>query len=319
MSVLRFYMNNRLTPSTIALLLIPPLLWAGNAVVGRLISDQIPPVTLNFLRWFLACLILIPLGRTIFSRGSGLLRDWRRYAVLGLLGVGLYNGLLYMALHTSTPVNVTLVGASMPMWMLVVGALFFHTPMNSNKVVGSLLSIVGVLLVLAHGDWRQFVAFRFVMGDVYVLIATILWAFYSWLLISGRDSAQIRATWATFLLAQVLYGTVWSGAFAGLEWASGDWVIHWSGTLVVALLYVAIGPALIAFRCWGAGVQRVGPSTAGLFYNLTPMFAAILSAFMLGETPQIYHGVAFVLITGGIALSARPQSVKDSRHRRVRQ
>lgn len=298
-------MDKRLTPSTVVLLLIPPLLWAGNAVVGRLVSDLIPPITLNFFRWALALMILIPLGRAAFVRGSGLLSNWRRYATLGLLGVGLYNGLQYMALHTSTPVNVTLVGASMPVWMLVVGALFFRAPISSTQFWGALLSIAGVLLVLSRGEWNQLIDFQFVIGDVYMLVATLIWAFYSWLLVDGSDSPQIRAGWATFLLAQVLYGAVWSGAFASIEWATTDWVVQWSWPVVLALAYVSIGPALIAFWCWGSGVQRVGPSTAGLFYNLTPMFAAILSVVLLGETPRLYHAAAFILIVSGIALSAR--------------
>lgn len=298
-------MDNRLTPSTVVLLTIAPLMWAGNAVTGRLLIDQIPPITLNFARWFLALLILIPLGRAAFVRGSGLLTNWRRYAVLGLTGIGLYNGMQYMALHTSTPVNVTLVGASMPIWMLLFGTWFFRTSINRTQLWGAVLSIAGVLLVLSHGDWRQLLAFRFVTGDLYMVAATMIWAFYSWLLVVGKDSAQMRANWAAFLLAQVLYGTMWSGAFAGVEWATTDWTIHWGWPVVLGLAYVATGPALIALRCWGAGVQRVGPSMAALFANLTPMFAAVLSTMLLGEKPSLYHVGAFVLIAGGIFISAR--------------
>ena len=68
---------------------------------------------------------------------------------------------------------------------------------------------------------------------------------------------------------------------------------------------IAVGPALIAFRCWGAGVQRAGPSTAAFFSNLTPLFAALLSIAFLGESPQAYHGIAFMLIVGGIIVSSR--------------
>lgn len=298
-------MSRPLTPATAALLCIPPLLWAGNAVVGRVVSDLIPPITLNFLRWFLALLVLIPLGRAAFAHGSGLLFNWRRYAVLGLLGVGFYNGLQYMALHTSTPVNVTLVGASMPVWMLLIGMLFFRAPVSRAQLCGALLSIAGVVVVLAHGDWRQLTDMRFVIGDLYMLLATILWALYSWLLTRSSDAPVMRNDWAAFLLAQVIYGCVWSGLFAGAEVIATDWRIEWSGLLVAALLYVAVGPALIAYRCWGAGVKRVGPSIAGLFFNLTPMFAAILSSLLLAEAPRLYHGFAFVLIVGGIIVSTR--------------
>ena len=84
-------MTQRLTPGTAAMLVVPPMLWAGNAVVGRLVHDLIPPLTLNFIRWVLAFLILLPLARHVLHRGSPLWPHWRRYALLGLLGVGLYN------------------------------------------------------------------------------------------------------------------------------------------------------------------------------------------------------------------------------------
>ena len=96
-------MHQRLTPSTIALLTLPPLLWAGNAVVGRLVHDMVPPMALNFIRWLLAFVLLRPFAGQVLRRGSPLWPHWRRYAVLGLLGVGIYNALQYLALQTSTP------------------------------------------------------------------------------------------------------------------------------------------------------------------------------------------------------------------------
>ena len=109
-------MNQRLTPATAALLVVPPLLWAGNAVVGRMVSTLVPPITLNFLRWVIAFAILLPLAAWVLRRGSAMWAHWRRFALLGLLGVGTYNSLQYLALQTSTPVNVTLVSSSMPVW-----------------------------------------------------------------------------------------------------------------------------------------------------------------------------------------------------------
>lgn len=298
-------MKARLTPWTVLLLAIPPLMWAGNAIVGRIVVPLIPPVTLNFVRWFFALLILIPLARPAFGRGSGLLFNWRRYAILGLLGVGLYNGFQYLALHTSSPVNVTLVGASMPIWMMMIGALFFRASVSRWQVLGALLSIAGVLVVLAHGDWRQLASLRFVAGDILMLIATLLWALYSWLLANTADSPIMRSSWAALLLAQVLYGVGWSAVFAGVEWVVTDWTIHWNWTLGLALVYVVLGPALLAYRCWGEGVRQVGPALAGVFFNLTPIFAAIMSALWLGDPPQWHHAAAFLLIVCGIFLSAR--------------
>ena len=298
-------MQQRLTLATAALLTVPPLLWAGNAVTGRMVADLVPPVTLNLLRWALAFVLLLPLAAWVLRPGSGLWSHWRRYALLGLLGVGCYNALQYLALQTSTPINVTLVASSTPVFMLALGALFFGHRITGRQLAGAALSITGVLLVLVRGDVQQLAQLRFVPGDVYVVIATIAWAWYSWLLTRPADPPAIRSDWAAFLMAQVVPGLAWSALFAGAEWSTGERHIAWGWPLAAALAYVAIGPAILAYRCWGAGVQRAGPNVAGFFSNLTPLFAALLSAAFLGELPQLYHGIAFVLIVGGILVSSR--------------
>ncbi len=287
------------------MLTIPPLLWAGNAIVGRMVHEMVPPITLNFLRWAIAFVLLLPLASSIFRRDSGLWANWRRFAVLGLLGIGLYNALQYLALQSSTPINVTLVAAGMPIWMLATGALFFDARISRKQILGAVFSICGVLLVLSRGEWRHFLGLRLVPGDVFMILATIAWSIYSWLLTRPKDPLEIRRNWAAFLLAQVSFGVVWSGVFASAEWVLSPRHIDWSWPLGAALLYVAVGPAVLAFRCWDAGVRRAGPSVAGFFSNLTPLFAALMSSAFLGEMPQLYHVAAFALIVGGIVVSSR--------------
>ncbi|MCY7319564.1 MAG: DMT family transporter [Ramlibacter sp.] len=298
-------MNQRLTPSTALLLTIPALLWAGNAVVGRLVAPLVPPITLNFLRWALAFLLLLPLAGWVLRPSSGMWSHWRRFLLLGLLGVGCYNALQYLALTTSTALNVTLVASSTPVWMLLIGALGFGQRVTPRQVAGAVLSIAGVLVVLARGDWAELLEVRLVPGDLYVLLATLGWAGYSWLLVRPGDPPAIRADWAAFLMAQVVFGLGWSGLFAAGEWALTDARIEWGWQLAAALLFVAVGPAIIAYRCWGLGIQRAGPNVAGFFGNLTPLFAALLSAAFLRELPHLYHAVAFILIVGGIVVSSR--------------
>ena len=298
-------MNQRLTLATAALLVVPPLLWAGNAVVGRMVTGLVPPMTLNFLRWVGAFILLLPLAAWVLKPGNGLWSHWRRYALLGLLGVGAYNGLQYLALKTSTPINVTLVAASTPVFMLGMGALFFGQTITRRQVLGAALSMAGVLLVLCRGQWGLLMQVRLVPGDLYVLLATACWALYSWLLTRRAEPDAIRSDWAAFLMAQVVFGLGWSGAFAASEWALTDARIVWGWPTLATLLFVAIGPAVLAYRCWGLGVQRAGPAIAGFFSNLTPLFAALMSAAFLGEMPRTYHALAFALIVGGIVVSSR--------------
>lgn len=299
-------MSQKLSPATAALLTVPPLLWAGNAVVGRLVTELVPPITLNFLRWLVAFFILLPLAAWVMRRGAGLWPHWRRFALLGLLGVGCYNALQYLALQTSTPLNVTLVAASGPFWMLVIGALFFKAPVRRAQLLGALMSICGALVVLSRGDWQQLLQVRLVSGDLYMLVATACWSFYSWLLSRRNEPEAIRQDWAAFLMAQVVFGLGWSGLFSAMEWGLTDAHIVWGWPLMATLAFVAVGPAVLAYRCWGLGVQQAGPAMAGFFANLTPIFAAVMSAAFIGELPHLYHGLAFALIVAGIWCSACP-------------
>jgi len=299
-------MHPKLTPAAALLLTLSPLLWAGNAVVGRLVTDLVSPMTLNFLRWLLAGCLLLPLAGQVLRHDSPLWPNWRRFSMLGLLSVGGYNALLYLALTTSTPINVTLVGSSMPVWMLLIGRLFFGSTISGRQWLGSLLSIAGVLLVLCRGQWEVLMRVHLVPGDLYILMASAGWAYYSWMLARPTtEPKSIRSDWSAFLLAQMTFGWAWSALFAGSEWALGKGHINLGLPLITALAFIAVGPALIAYRAWGAGVGRAGPAIAGFFTNLTPLFTALLSSAFLGDAPQLYHVVAFILIVGGIVVSSR--------------
>jgi drug/metabolite transporter (DMT)-like permease len=133
-------------------------------------------ITLNFLRWALAFVLLLPFAWRLLRAGSPLWPRMGRFAVLGLLGVGCYNALQYLAVKTSTPINVTLVASSLPAFMLGLGALFFGQRITRRQVAGALLSIAGVLVVLSQGELAHLAQVRFVVGDVYMLLATAAWA-----------------------------------------------------------------------------------------------------------------------------------------------
>ena len=230
---------NRISPRTALLMTLPPVLWAGNAVVGRMMVGSVPPMTLNFLRWLIASLILLPLGWRVLREPRAIIDRWPHLLLIGTLAMSTYNA----------------------------------------------------------------------AGDLYILGAVIAWAIYSWLL--ARPPASMRAPerpdwdWAGFLLVQILFGLIGAAGAAAAEVALGAAPIVWSGGVVAALLFVAIGPGLIAYRCWGLGVARGGPALAAFFANLTPLFAALMSAAVLGEAPRWFHALAFALIVAGILVSSR--------------
>ena len=290
--------------STVFYLSLATILWAGNAIAGRVLVGSISPISLSAVRWGLAALILLPFGWKIFKPGSALWQNKGRFLVLGLLGVGSYNVLLYLALQTSTAINVTLIGASMPIWMLFIGAVFYQVRPTLLQLLGAVVSLIGVTVVLTRGEPTSLLSMEVVMGDLFIMLATILWAFYSWMISRPGESTERQWPWAEFLMAQVLIGFMWTMLFEGAEIATGHAFIdlnYWTGALII---FVAIGPSLIAYRCWGLGVNGAGPTVAAFFANLIPLFTALLSAAILGDPPQLFHGLAFALIVIGILVSS---------------
>ncbi|MGD9833733.1 MAG: DMT family transporter [Piscinibacter sp.] len=301
-------MNPSLTPRIAFVLTLPPLLWAGNAVVGRAMVGSVPPLALNAMRWWLALALLLPIAWRVLRAPQEITSRWKHFAMLGLLGVGSYNALQYMAVQTSTPLNVTLIAASSPVWMLLVGRVFYGERPSARQLAGAVLSLAGVLLVISRGSLDTLRQVQLVPGDLLMLLAILLWAGYSWMLARPpthfRGEARPAWGWAEFLLVQMLFGTAWATLAAGIEAPLTATTIHWTPAVIAALVYVAIGPSLIAYRAWGLGVSTVGPAVATFFANLTPVFAGVMSAALLGEPPRWYHGAAFALIAAGIVVSS---------------
>jgi drug/metabolite transporter (DMT)-like permease len=279
------------------------LMWAGNAIVGKILVQSSSPVLLNTIRWGVTALLLLPFAWRVLMPRSPLWTHRKRFLLLSLFGVGSYNVLLYLALQSSTPINVTLIGASMPIWAIVIGALVYHERAQIRQIAGALISMVGVAVVIVRGDFERLIEIEFVVGDLWMVLATILWGAYSWMLAHPQQSTERSWPWAEFLFAQVGFGFCWSLAFAQTEYLLELSYFNWNWQTLAMIGYVIIGPSLIAYRCWGLGVNQAGATVATFFTNLIPVFTAILSTLLLQKPPELYHGVAFAFILCGIVLS----------------
>jgi drug/metabolite transporter (DMT)-like permease len=192
--------------------------------------------------------------------------------------------------------------------MLFIGAVCYQVKPSLLQLIGAIVSLLGVAVVLSRGEPTSLLSMELVMGDLFIMLATILWAFYSWMIGRPGKSSERQWPWAEFLMAQVMIGFLWTLLFDGVEIASGHAFIdlnYWTGSLI---LFVAIGPSLVAYRCWGLGVNGAGPTVAAFFANFIPLFTALLSAAILGDPPQLFHGLAFALILVGILVSSTGRS-----------
>lgn len=281
------------------ILLLPPLFWAGNAIVGRAAVGAVPPLALSFWRWALAFLLLLPfVWRDLWLARHELRRHWRELVGLSGLGVGAYNSLQYLALTTTSPINVTVIGSALPVFILPLAALVLRERPRALALAGAALSMVGVLVVVSRGDFANLARLTFTPGDLLMLLATILWAGYSiWLRIKANTLKPL-----VFLAVQVAFGSLWILPFYLWEaTATGGFEI--SARAVGTLAYVAVLPSLVAYYAWDRGVATVGPATAGLYVNLTPVFAALLAVLLLGEPFRAHHGAGLLLVVAGVLLT----------------
>jgi drug/metabolite transporter (DMT)-like permease len=296
-------MSSRLPASTIALLLAPPLFWAGNAVTARALVGDVPPLALSFGRWALAFVLIAPFAtRASWQHRAALRANAGMLLLLSLLGIGCYNSLLYLALQTSSALNATLINAPGPIITLMMGAAFFSAgPITRPQWIGALLSASGVLLVITRGDPERLLALQFGSGDLIMLAATVLWSLYTWLLRTRRP----KLPFTVFLAVQIGLGTLMILPFALLEFFITGQTASPTPSNLAALVYVALFPSLAAYYCWDRGVSEAGAVVPTYFVNLTPVFTGLLSWLLLAEPISAYHLVGFALILGGIQLSSR--------------
>lgn len=295
-------MSQTLDRNTALLLTLPPLFWAGNAVLARMLVGDVPPIALSLLRWLLALALFLPfVWRGLIAAWPQLRAAWLDVFWIALTGVAAYNSLQYVAVQTSTAVNVTLIAASTPVFSLLFGVLLFGERARAAQWSGAALSIAGVFWVLLRGEPANIAQLDFVRGDVVMIAANITWAMYTWLLRKRRP----QVPFGPFLAAQMLLGSLMILPLAAVESAVSPATIHWSAATVAVVIYVALFPSIVAYYCWDRGVARVGAVVPVHFANLTPLFAALLSTLVLGEAPQGYHLVGLIAIIGGIHLANR--------------
>lgn len=284
------------------LLLVPPLLWAGNALLGRAVIGLLDPIQLSFWRWLVALAALLPFtARSLAIHRHVLLRHWPAVVVMGLCSVGAYNTLLYMAMHTTTAINATLMGACMPLMILLLGRVWLGTPIRAGQALGILVSAGGMLAVVTRGDPARLLGLALTPGDGLMVLATLAWAVYSVML----RRFPLPVPGATLLCAFILVGLaglaplyVWQGA----PLPAAD------GVAAGAILYAGLLASLVAFYFWNRGVAAVGAATAGQYSYLIPLFTALAAVPLLGEEFHWYHALGGGLIFAGIFLATRQTS-----------
>lgn len=291
--------SDRRQLAAFALLGLVMVFWAGNSIVARAVRFDVPPFTLAFLRWTGASLVVAPFAiRPLRRDWPVIVRHWKPILVLGLLGIGAFNALLYSGLQYTTASNALLLQAGTPAVMVLLDRVLFGVRSPFWQSIGVAASIAGVLVIVFEGDAAAALSLRFGFGDALILISVVVWSFYTVFLRLRPDISPVSFIAATFLI-----GVAVTTPLAAWEWNAGQ-RIAWSPEVTAAVLYVALLPSLLSYFIYNHAAGVVGPARAGQAITLMPLFGAFLSALLLGERLHPYHFAGMGFILGGIGLSA---------------
>ena len=282
------------------LLVLATLFWSGNFIVGKFATlFEIPPLTLNVLRWVSVWFILIPFTyKEIYKNLPTIKKNWLAISFMGIITISTFNSVVYFALNYTQVINAVLVLAAIPAATIVLSSIMKIEKTNTFQILGLLLSIIGIGSIISNGDLQRIVSLSFNKGDLWMLVCVFTWALYSILLkkykfkLSQFTLIQLMVSVGVlFLIPQFFYEKT-----IGLE-------VNFNKAFFLILFYVVVFPAIAAYYCWQKGVEIIGPNRATIFIQLMPLFSAIMAIIIFNEKFALYHFAGAAFIVSGIYLS----------------
>ncbi len=293
------------------LLTMATFFWGANAVVGKLLVNELPPLTITTFRWIVAALILVPFAYA--QEGHRLwqgLRFWQPLVIMGITGVFAFNTLVYYAVRSTSPINAALINTSGPIVIALFSYFLTRERLQAIQAAGMLLAMAGVFWILSKGSFQLLLSFNFNWGDLLMLVAIVIWSIYS--ITVKRAVSCMSSLTATTL--STLIGLIGLIPFALWE-LSVYKVDRISWTSVAGVVYLGIFASVLAFLWWNLGVIKLGAGGAAVFMYLTPVFTIILSFLILGELASRHQLFGGLLVAFGVFLTTRVQAQPPRRLR----
>ncbi len=281
------------------LLILTTLFWSGNMVVGRAIRGEVPPFALAFWRWAIALALTLPLALPhLRAQWPQLRKGWKAVLLLGLLGVGGYNTLAYIALQYTGATNASLLNSFIPVATIALSWAFLDKRLRGIEWLGVLTSLAGVTAIVSRGELATLLALTPNVGDLWMLGAVFVWALYT----IGLQWRPTGVHPMLLLAAFTLVGLLALAPAYAWEMAQGRQVVL-SGGSTLGIVYIGTLPSFVGYVFYNRAVGEVGASKASLFIHLMPVFGTVLATLFLGEIPRLFHGVGIGLIFLGIYLT----------------
>lgn len=283
------------------LVLVATAIWSGNFIVARLLSDSIPPATLDFLRWAAALVFLLPFAVRPLYRDIQAIRTHLGYVCLSaFLLVTLFNTLIYIAAHWTKAINLSLIAVSSPIFIVLFARVILREPFTVRRIIGLIAATLGVILLITEGDVCRLMDLTFSQGDLWMLLAAMIFGMYSILV----RIKPVALSPVAFLCSTVILGLIFLVPWVIWELRSVQ-VVNFSESSVAAIVYLALGPSLLAFLCWNKAILLIGPVRSAFVYYSLPVFSGVAALVILGEPIHIVHALSGILILAGVIIATR--------------
>lgn len=287
----------------LSLLLIVVFLFAGNILVGKAAASALPPFTLALSR----ALIALTAATVCFGRSA-----WRHAALLharrtplfiiGASGIGLFNALLYAALHTADTTSVSVLEACIPVVTALVMWLGFRERLGRLGWAGIGLSALGAITVVSDGAPLQ-ILHQAAVGDLIMVVAIAAWIVYALTARRGLVGLPPLAVMVPLSLSAVL---------ALLPLAIVEQVvIGFTDAIrpraILSALYLGLGPSFVAFILYNRALLTLGPTTAALSLNGLPVVVMLLGFVFFDEPLTVARigGAAAVIVGVTVVMRTR--------------
>lgn len=279
--------------------LLACLIWSGSFVIARGVHEYIPPFALAFWRWMVAVVIIVPLGYGhVRSQWGLIISHWKYFLCLALLGVTVFNSMVYVAAHHTTTHHIALISSTSPIWTLLMAGMLGIDKLSGYKVVGAVSAFLGALIVMTQGKLADTLLISWNYGDVLLLISSVIWAVYS--VMVHYKPVGIHPKSLMFII--IVTGTlsllpfyVWEALYVAPT--------PFSPKAISAYVYLGLGSSIIAWFSWNYSIHTIGSVKTGLVYYTIPVFTSTLAVIILGEPIELYHWIGFVLVFLGIIIS----------------
>ncbi len=277
------------------LLALAALFWSGNHIIGRAIVGYVPPYTISMLRWLLPCIFLLPFAWPHLKRDwPVIVKHWKIILFLGVTGGAIFTAGQYVGLQYTTALNVSVLNSISPVAIVAASAVLFGDRLKPVQAAGILVSLLGVLVIISKADFATLLGIDFNYGDIVIFFNMLVIAVFSSVL---RKMPKVH--WLSSIFTFSVISTVCLLPFSALEMTSGA-NFEISVPTILAIIYVAIFPSVLAYVFWTRGIEAIGANRAGPFLHLIPVYSAVMASAFLGERLMIYHLAGFILILAGV-------------------